>query len=121
VKDPVPVLVVEDDVDVREALVYLLQEEGLDAIGATDGLDAIGKIDEGLHPALILLDLMMPVMDGERFLRIRQSDPRLAAIPVVIVSAMQRMRVDPKELDVDAVITKPVDPARVIETVRHYV
>ena len=120
-EDPLPVLVVEDDVDVREALVYLLQEEGLDAIGATDGLDALGKIDEGLHPRLILLDLMMPVMDGERFLRIRKSDPRLAAIPVVIVSAVQRMRVDPKELDVDAVITKPVDPARVIETVRHYV
>lgn len=119
--DPVPVLVVEDDVDVREALVFLLQEEGLDAIGATDGLDALGKIEDGLRPRLILLDLMMPIMDGERFLRIRMGDPRLSAIPVVIVSAMQRMRVDPKELDVDAVISKPVDPARVIETVRQYV
>ncbi|HKB72021.1 MAG TPA: response regulator [Thermoanaerobaculia bacterium] len=114
------VLVVEDDDDVREALLFLLEDEGVHAVGATDGRDALEKIENGLRPALILLDLMMPVMDGERFLRARKVDPGLAAIPVVVVSAMQRMRVDPVELDVDELIPKPVDPARVLETVRQY-
>ncbi|HET7453723.1 MAG TPA: response regulator [Thermoanaerobaculia bacterium] len=114
------VLVVEDDADVREALLLLLGDEGVHAVGATDGRDALEKIHGGLEPALILLDLMMPVMDGERFLRARKTDPRLARIPVVVVSAMQRMKVDPVELDVDEMITKPVDPARVLETVNQY-
>jgi CheY-like chemotaxis protein len=114
------VLVVEDDDDVREALLFLLEDEGVHAVGATYGRDALEKIENGLRPALILLDLMMPVMDGERFLRARKVDPGLAAIPVVVVSAMQRMRVDPVELDVDELIPKPVDPARVLETVRQY-
>jgi CheY-like chemotaxis protein len=114
------VLVVEDDGDVREALVFLLEQENMHAVGATDGQDALEKIQAGFDPDLILLDLMMPVMDGVRFLQIRIEDPRLKAIPVVVVSALQRMQVDPRELNVDAVLRKPVDPARVIETVRQY-
>ncbi|HWC65272.1 MAG TPA: response regulator [Thermoanaerobaculia bacterium] len=114
------VLVVEDDADVREALLLLLEDEGVHAVGATDGHDALDKIARGFRPSLILLDLMMPVMDGELFLRARKADPRLASIPVVIVSAMQRMKVAPEEYDVDEMILKPIDPARVLETVRQY-
>jgi CheY-like chemotaxis protein len=114
------VLVVEDDADVREALLMLLEQEGIGALGAANGLDAIDCIEEGFRPHLILLDLMMPVMDGERFLRLRLNDTRLREIPVVVVSALQRMRGDPAELNVDAIIPKPVDPARVIATVRQY-
>ena len=114
------VLVVEDDPDVREALLMLLEQENIGALGAANGLDAFDLIDRGFRPHLILLDLMMPVMDGERFLRLRLNDKRLREIPVIVVSALQRMRVDPAELNVDAVIPKPVDPARVIATVRQY-
>jgi CheY-like chemotaxis protein len=114
------VLVVEDDTDVREALLMLLEQEGISALGAANGLDAIDRIEAGLRPRLILLDLMMPVMDGEHFLRLRLNDARLRAIPVVVVSAVQKMRVDPAELNVDAIIRKPVDPARIIATVRQY-
>ena len=120
VRDGFDVLVVEDDDDVREALLLLLGDDGVHAVGATDGRDALEKIRGGLHPSLILLDLMMPVMDGERFLHARKADPELAAIPVVVVSAMQKMKVDPVELDVDEMITKPVDPVRVLETVNQY-
>jgi CheY-like chemotaxis protein len=114
------VLVVEDDVDVREALLMLLEQEGIGALGASNGLDAIDRIEGGFRPQLILLDLMMPVMDGERFLRLRLNDARLREIPVVVVSALQKMRIDPDELNIDAIIRKPVDPARVIATVRQY-
>ena len=116
----VRVLVVEDDADVREALLMLLEQENIDALGAANGLDAFDLIDRGFRPHLILLDLMMPVMDGERFLRLRLNDARLREIPVIVVSALQRMRVDPAELNVDAFLPKPVDPARVIATVRQY-
>jgi CheY-like chemotaxis protein len=118
VDELIDVLVVEDDGDVREALVFLLEDAGMHAIGATDGLDALERIEAGFEPSLILLDLMMPVMDGERFLRIRKSDPRLAQIPVIVVSAMQKMRVDPEDLRISEIIPKPVDPQRVIESVR---
>jgi two-component system response regulator MprA len=114
------VLIVEDDADVREALAYLLEEEGVRVIEAANGREALDRIEGGLEPDLILLDLMMPVMDGERFLRIRMSDSRLSAIPVVVVSALQRMSVDPAEFNVDEVISKPVDPGRILETVRRY-
>jgi CheY-like chemotaxis protein len=114
------VLVVEDDTDVREALLMLLEQEGISALGAANGLDAIDRIEAGFRPRLILLDLMMPVMDGEHFLRLRLNDARLREIPVVVVSAVQKMRVDPAELNVDAIIRKPVDPARIIATVRKY-
>jgi len=114
------VLVVEDDTDVREALLLLLEQEGIDALGATNGRDALDRIEQGFRPRLILLDLMMPVMDGERFLHVRMGDERLQSIPVVVVTALQRMRVDPAELRVDAIIPKPVDPSRVIATVRQY-
>ena len=117
---PFDVLVVEDDDDVREALLLLLENEGVHAVGATDGRDALERLEAGFRPSLILLDLMMPVMDGERFLRARKADPNLASIPVVVVSAMQRMRVDPVELDVDEMIPKPVNPLRVLEAVRQY-
>lgn len=117
---PFGVLVVEDDDDVREALLLLLGAEGVHAVGATDGRDAIDRIKGGFHPSLILLDLMMPVMDGERFLRERIRDPELAVIPVVVISALPRTRVDPVELHVDEMITKPVNPSRVLDAVRQY-
>ena len=98
----------------------LLEQEGIGALGAANGRDALDLIEEGFRPQLILLDLMMPVMDGERFLRVRMAHEQLKGIPVVVVSALQRMRVDPKELNVDAIIPKPVDPSRVIATVRQY-
>jgi CheY-like chemotaxis protein len=120
VTKPFGVLVVEDDDDVREALLLLLGAEGVLAVGATHGRDAIDRIKGGFHPSLILLDLMMPVMDGERFLKVRILDPELASIPVVVVSAMQRMRVDPVELRIDKMISKPVNPSRVLDTVRQY-
>jgi CheY-like chemotaxis protein len=114
------VMVIEDDTDLREAICLMLHYEGHEASGCSNGREAIHRLEDGHQSDVILLDLMMPVMDGERFLRIRKAAPRLTAIPVVVVSALQRMRVDPEELNVDEIISKPVDPAHVIETVRRY-
>ena len=81
------ILVVEDDGDVREALVQLLEFEGYRVTSATNGRDAIDQLRAGAAPNLILLDLMMPVMDGPQFRAAQLGDPGLAAIPVIVLSA----------------------------------
>lgn len=83
-----PVLLVDDDVDIREALVDSLEDSGFEVLTAVNGLDALRLLRtmEG-RPSVILLDLMMPVMDGYRFLEEQRADPALAAIPVAIITA----------------------------------
>ena len=82
------VMVVEDDALIRDLVIQVLACEGFTAIGARNGAEALQHLrEEHIHPSLILLDLMMPVMDGWQF-RIEQlSDPELAGIPVVVMSA----------------------------------
>src|SRR5438445_6065998 len=81
-----PVLIVDDDADVRDAMEFLLRSEGYRTVTAADGDDALTKLRAGLEPCLILLDLMMPWKDGFQFRREQMRDPRLSAIPVVVLS-----------------------------------
>ena len=82
------VMVVEDDATIRELVIELLGTEGFTAVGARSGQEALRRLrQEHLHPSVILLDLMMPVMDGWQFRAEQLSDPDLASIPVVVVSA----------------------------------
>ena len=83
---PKPILIVDDDKDVRIALAELLEGEGYTVAGAHNGHEALQLMRGGLHPAIILLDLMMPVMDGG-FRSEQQRDPAFSRVPVVIVSA----------------------------------
>ncbi len=80
------VLVVEDERDVRQPLAELLAGVGFDVETATNGLEAL-RSARALPPDVIVLDLMMPVMNGWEFLTVKRSDPRLADIPVVVMSA----------------------------------
>lgn len=86
----VDILLAEDDCDLREAMADTLQDSGYSVAAVANGLECLEWLREAERPpSLILLDLMMPVMDGWQF-RIEQlKDPRLAAIPVVILSAME--------------------------------
>jgi CheY-like chemotaxis protein len=82
------VLIVDDDVDIREILAETLEEKGFDVSTAANGLDALRILrDERVRPSVILLDLMMPIMDGYGFLEQRRRDPALASIPLAIVTA----------------------------------
>ena len=102
------VLVVEDDLDVREEIERALDRFGYRVLGADHGAEALAILRrEPVRPSLILLDWMMPVMDGMAFLGHTASDPRYASIPVVVVSAVARMARIPT-LCVAAVIAKPV-------------
>ena len=103
------VLVVEDDPDLREGFVALLEAKGLTATWAPDGEEALHLLRDRLVPTAILLDLTMPRMDGWRF-RVRQMrDPRLAGIPVIIVSGDWNAAEAGRILGATAVVPKPLD------------
>src|SRR5512132_4356371 len=81
------ILIVEDDVDVRDALMQVLEFEGYRVTGASNGEEALAALRAGGRPSLILLDLMMPVMNGSQFRAAQLADRALAAIPVIVLSA----------------------------------
>jgi CheY-like chemotaxis protein len=113
-----PVLIVEDDAELRDMMAQLLTLEGFVATTVANGREALEYLRQGDCPDIILLDLMMPVMDGWEFRRKQQSDPALAAVPVVVLSALDHRRA--AEVDAVAFLKKPLDFDRLLELVRQY-
>jgi two-component system, OmpR family, response regulator CpxR len=111
------VLIVEDDADLREMMMQLLSLEGFEPRVAVNGRDAIDQLAAGLAPDVILLDLMMPVMDGQQFLEKCRRDPRCAGIPVIVLSATSDRA---PRLAASAVLCKPLDFARMLDTIRRF-
>src|SRR5262245_10967205 len=81
------VLIIEDDVSIRATMREALELLGYEAQVAQNGREALEILSKDYRPCLILLDLMMPVMDGWEFRRAQEQDPRLKDIPVIVVSA----------------------------------
>jgi two-component system, chemotaxis family, chemotaxis protein CheY len=116
------VLIIDDDEELREAIADLLDHEGLVVETAANGREGLERLRVGPRPRLILLDLLMPVMNGWQFCEAKKADPALALIPVVALSAAAKK--DPSSpyfLDVDDVIVKPVNNQELIGTVRRFV
>ena len=114
------VFVVEDDRDTRDMLERFLQLEGFEVEVAENGLQALDRLNTGVQPCVILLDLMMPVMDGWQFRRTQVADEQLSRIPVIVVSAAGRERV--AGIEADDYLSKPVDLEQLLERVtRHCV
>src|SRR5438128_8871587 len=85
-----PVLIVEDDADLRDMMAQLLTIEGFSATTVANGREALDYLTRGDRPDVILLDLMMPVMDGWEFRRTQLADPALADVPVIVLSALDQ-------------------------------
>ena len=114
-----PVLIVEDDVDLREMMAQLLTLEGFAAATAANGSEALEYLHgDSDRPQVILLDLMMPVMDGWEFRRQMQSDPAIARLPVIVLSALDPSRA--KDVDAAAFLKKPLDFDRLLSLVRQH-
>jgi CheY-like chemotaxis protein len=104
-----PVLLVEDDEDIREVLAMALSDLGYSAVSATDGVDALRQmIDGGLRPALVLLDMMMPRMDGEALVGAMRQHPELTETPVLLMSGHTKTHQIAESLRLTALV-KPVD------------
>lgn len=86
-----PILIVEDDEDLREVLMHVLESEGIATLSARNGQEALDILHtEGVNPSLILLDLMMPVMNGWEFRERFDTDASIPDVPVVVMSARSR-------------------------------
>jgi len=114
----VKVLIVDDDYSVLDAVRETLEDEGYEVSIAANGLEALKDLREGGRPCLILLDLMMPVMNGWEFRREQLSDSLLASIPTVIVTAY--VGPIPDGLGEAPKVRKPVKPEQLISLVETY-
>jgi CheY-like chemotaxis protein len=106
---PRPILVVEDDSGIREMLVDCLTDAGYATVEATNGLAALGLLRDGLDPSLILLDLVMPLMNGQEFLYTWRDEGLAKNAPVVILTADQREHDFASTLGGASVLTKPME------------
>ena len=84
---PLQILIVDDDRDIRETLGELLTEEGFLVEASWNGKTALARLLEGLRPDVILLDIMMPAMDGLTFRALQRKEPAIADIPVIGLTA----------------------------------
>jgi len=113
------VLVVDDDRVIQQLLEVNLELEGYEVVGtASDGREALDKIAK-LKPDLVILDIMMPKMDGMAVCRHLKADPETAKIPVILLSARaQDMDIrDGLDIGANAYLTKPFDPVELIDVV----
>jgi CheY-like chemotaxis protein len=111
------ILVVDDDDDIRESMLEILEEHDFAVAGARDGEDALRQLRNGLKPDAILLDLMMPVMDGRQFRAEQRADPALADIPVVVLSAHSDVTQAGADIEPRAFLKKPSSLKEIIAAV----
>lgn len=114
------VLVVDDDYAVLDAMKDVLEDEGYEVSLAANGLEALKELRRKNKVCLILLDLMMPVMNGWEFRQQQLEDTELAGIPTVVVTAHNHPVENTQELKVKHVIAKPVKPELLISMVNEY-
>ena len=111
-----PVLVVEDDEGLREMMAQMLTLEGFQTATVANGQEALAYLHGSSRPEVILLDLMMPIMDGWEFRRQQQADPDLSNVPVIVLSALDQAR--SAKVDAAAFLKKPLDFDRLLDLVR---
>jgi CheY-like chemotaxis protein len=122
---PANILIVEDDPATREMLTRLLSLEGFHAVAAEDGLEALHLLRAVKRrapdaPCLVLLDLTMPRLGGREFRRAQLEDPRVASVPVAIVSGLADADERAQALGAVAAVTKPIDVDVLLKIVRRY-
>ena len=115
------VLVVEDDSDIREALAQVLEDGHYHAIRAPNGAVALAKLRAvAPAPCVILLDVMMPVMDGREFVARQQKDATLRQIPVIVLSAHADAARAAAQMNAAGFLRKPVDLSELFRVVEKY-
>ncbi|KYF88047.1 hypothetical protein BE20_24030 [Sorangium cellulosum] len=103
------VLLVDDDSGFRSVVAELLQAFGYEVVCAENGSVALDLLRRGLRPSIILLDLMMPEMNGWEFLALKRQEPALANIPVAILSGVDALEAKAATLDACALLKKPLE------------
>jgi CheY-like chemotaxis protein len=113
------ILLVDDEPDIRASLKDVLESEGYRVVAASNGREALDRLHDMPRPCLILLDLMMPVMNGWEFAEALEADAGLSAIPIVIVTAFSR-EMERRKITTRDVLGKPVDLDRLSSVVKRF-
>jgi CheY-like chemotaxis protein len=116
-----PVLIVDDDDDVRDLMAIALTFNDYAVRTASDGLEAIDLLAGGLRPKIILLDMMMPRLDGEAVVAALRRSRELSKIPVILVSGDSRAKQKAAELHAAGCLVKPFELDELLTAVRHAV
>ena len=112
------VLIVDDDPDIRDSLREVLEDEGYEVATVANGREALDHLKaSNPRPCVILLDLMMPVMDGWQFRKEQKQDPEIAGIPLVVITATGKR---PVLIDAAELVMKPLDLERLLQAVERY-
>jgi CheY-like chemotaxis protein len=114
------ILIVEDDDDIREALSQILELEGYAVREAANGREALDISAREQVPSLILLDLMMPIMDGWQFRSEQMKDPALAKVPVIVISADAGVHEKVASFGAASVLPKPISLDRLLRAVEMF-
>jgi CheY-like chemotaxis protein len=117
----VSILIIEDENPIRDVITEILEDEGYHVAGAANGLEALTYLRQHAHPRLILLDLGMPVMTGWEFREHQQRDPKLAGIPVIVMSALPDLNRKAAVLQAADCLDKPVNIDKLLGTIARYV
>jgi CheY-like chemotaxis protein len=115
-------MVIDDDRDIREVVIESLNDEGYGALGAQNGKEALAMLRSSGAPlpCVILLDMMMPVMDGSTFRAEQLGDPRLRGIPVVIMSASAQIEATASQLGATSYLRKPLQLLDLFEVAERF-
>ena len=112
------ILVVDDDQDIRDSLREVLEDEGYEVACVSNGREALDYLKAApTKPCVILLDLMMPVMDGWQFRKEQKQDPEIADIPLVVITATGKR---PVLIDAAELVMKPLDLNQLFRAVERY-
>jgi CheY-like chemotaxis protein len=115
------VMVVEDDRAVRESIVEILEDHDYQPMSAANGREAFERLRrEVVKPRLILLDIMMPIMDGWEFRALQKDDPELGSIPVVVLTAHASVDEAVSGMRVDGALQKPLHLHKLLTTVERF-
>jgi CheY-like chemotaxis protein len=112
------ILIVEDDFVLRAALAELLVNEGYGVLCAANGIEALAILRAAVKPAVILLDLVMPYMDGLEFRELQKALPGYADVPIVVITASGASAAESVRLGLDRMFFKPVNTPRLLNTIK---
>jgi len=121
-----PILVVEDDPDIRDSLQHFLELHGYPVCTASHGKEGLEQLGRSPRPSVVVLDMTLPVMDGHRLLTARRADDTLRAVPVIILSAaLAGMNPRDRALygtsyEVATFLGKPVDPQQLLNAIERH-
>ncbi|MFN7132708.1 MAG: response regulator transcription factor [Myxococcales bacterium] len=118
--EPKNILIVDDDADLRDVLKQVLEDEGHVVAVARNGVEALQYLRNAVKPQLILLDLMMPTMDGWQFRTEQLKDSGLAEIPVVVLSATNQLSQRAEPLHARATLNKPISIDELLAAVSRF-